>query len=101
MIIVMLNSSRKIFCRYTNHTPQFQIVRISNIPHWFFERTVIPHGYILFDAFQDAQLELHTSTMMDSILSDTIPCIQLIQTHPRQNQTSQFVKNIAQELLTG
>ncbi|MGB7086723.1 MAG: DUF1830 domain-containing protein, partial [Phormidesmis sp.] len=66
------SASQKIFCRYTNNTSRIQIVRISNIPNWFFERAVMPMGSILFEAFQEARLEVHTSEMMGAILSDVI-----------------------------
>ncbi|MEO0648161.1 MAG: DUF1830 domain-containing protein [Cyanobacteria bacterium J06650_10] len=42
---------------------RIQILRISNIENWFFERAVIPQSSILFEAFQDAKLEVHTSEM--------------------------------------
>ena len=69
--------SNQILCSYSNTTPQFQIIRIANIPNWFFERVVFPGGHLVFEAFSDAQLEIHTGTMMSAILSDTIPCYRL------------------------
>lgn len=77
--MITLDSVDKILCRYVNQTFQFQIIRISNIPHWFFERTVIPGSFVLFEAFREAQLEIHTSTIVNSILSDMIPCGKLAQ----------------------
>ncbi|MGB3493512.1 MAG: DUF1830 domain-containing protein [Elainellaceae cyanobacterium] len=68
-----------ICCRYRNQTSQFQVVRISNIPHCFFERTVIPEACILFETLREAQLEVHTSMMASAILSDVISCIKLAQ----------------------
>lgn len=73
----VLNVSRKILCGYTNPTSRIQILRISNVENWFFERTVMPHGSILFEAFREAKLEIHTSEMMSAILSDIIPCSEL------------------------
>lgn len=92
-----LKPSYEILCRYTNYTSQFQIIRISNISHWFFERTVMPKNSIVFETFQDAQLEIHTSQMMGSILSDVIPCNQLIQTFDAPAEKSQLVKKSAWE----
>ena len=69
--------SKRILCGYRNETPQFQIIRISNIPNWFFERVVFPGGQLVFEAFTDAQLEIHTSAFISAILLDTIPCHRL------------------------
>lgn len=75
----VLQASQKILCRYTNPTTRIQIIKISNIPNWSFERSVMPQGSILFEAYQEARLEIHTSEMMSAILSDVIPCSQLIK----------------------
>ncbi|MDJ0703732.1 MAG: DUF1830 domain-containing protein [Leptolyngbyaceae cyanobacterium MO_188.B28] len=66
--------SKRILCSYSNETPQFQIIRISNIPNCFFERVVFPGRHIVFEAFTDAQLEIHTGAIISAILLDVIPC---------------------------
>lgn len=71
-------SLNKILCLYANPTSQFQIIRISNIPDYFFERTVIPTGQILFQTFIEAQIEIHTGMVVSAILSDVIPAEQLV-----------------------
>jgi hypothetical protein len=68
----------KILCFYTNPTSQFQIIRISNIPDYFFERAVIPTGEILFQTFIEAQIEVHTGMIVNAILSDVISAEQLV-----------------------
>ncbi|NBD17155.1 MAG: DUF1830 domain-containing protein [Cyanobacteria bacterium] len=68
----------KILCRYTNDTDQHQIIRISNIPSWFFERAVFPGQSVKFRAFSNGLLEIHTEESSGSILSDIIPCDQLL-----------------------
>ncbi len=68
----------KILCCYTNDTDQHQIIRISNIPCWFLERAVFPGQSITFRAFSDGLLEIHTGVFSGSILSDLIPCDQLL-----------------------
>lgn len=73
----LLNTSQKILCGYTNPTSRIQILRISNVENWFFERAVMPQGSVLFEAFHEAKLEVHTSEMMSTILSDVIPCCEL------------------------
>lgn len=67
----------QILCNYVNATSQIQIARIANVPNWYFERVVFPGQRLLFEAVQDAQLEIHTSKLASAILSDTIPCDRL------------------------
>jgi len=55
-----------------------QIVRITNIQNWYFERVVFPGQRLMFEAMLEAQLEIHTGMMASAILSDTIPCDRLI-----------------------
>ncbi|MEM8806825.1 MAG: DUF1830 domain-containing protein [Cyanobacteria bacterium P01_G01_bin.38] len=78
-MMFVLKSTDKILCCYTNQTSQFQIVRISNIPCWFFERTILPKGQIRFEALTEAQLEIHTGTITSAIFSDVISCRKLVQ----------------------
>lgn len=66
-----------ILCCYTNDTDQCHIIRISNIPCWFFERAVFPGKSVFFRTFSHARLEVHTGGMSSSILSDIIPCDRL------------------------
>ena len=74
--------SSQILCSYSNNTPQFQIIRIANIPNWFFERVVFPGGRLVFEALPDSQLEIHTGTIISAILLDTVPCHRLALTSP-------------------
>ncbi len=64
-------------CSYVNPTSQMQVVRITNLPNPFFERTVFPGQRIVFETLPTAQLEIHTGMMASAILTDTIPCEQL------------------------
>lgn len=66
-----------ILCCYVNATSQIQIVRITNIPNWYFERVVFPGQRLVFEALSKALLEIHTGMMASAILSDTIPCERL------------------------
>ncbi|MEA5451865.1 DUF1830 domain-containing protein [Leptolyngbya sp. CCNP1308] len=67
----------KVRCRYSNPTEQFQIVRVVNQPHFFFERTIVPRGAICFEASLQDTLEIHTGAIAGAILSDRIPCDRL------------------------
>lgn len=66
-----------LLCCYVNATSQIQVVRITNIPNWYFERVVFPGQRLVFEALPEAFLEIHTGMMASSILSDTIPCERL------------------------
>jgi hypothetical protein len=66
-----------ILCCYVNATSQIQVVRITNVLNWYFERVVFPGQRLVFEALSDALLEVHTGMMASAILSDTIPCDRL------------------------
>jgi hypothetical protein len=66
-----------ILCCYVNATSQIQVVRITNILNWYFERVVFPGQRLVFEALSDALLEVHTGMIASAILSDTIPCDRL------------------------
>lgn len=68
-----IDSERQILCGYTNNTYQIQILRISNIPNWYFERVAFPKEMLLFEALPEAELEIHTS----SSLIEKISCTDL------------------------
>ncbi|MEO1430434.1 MAG: DUF1830 domain-containing protein [Cyanobacteria bacterium J06632_19] len=69
--------SGKSLCCYVNATSKIQVARISNIANWYFERVVFPGQRLVFEAPDEAQLEIHTGMIASSILSDTIPCDRL------------------------
>jgi hypothetical protein len=66
-----------ILCCYVNVTNKIQVVRVTNIANWYFERVVFPGQRLVFEAVKDAHLEVHTGMMASAILSDTIPCERL------------------------
>jgi Domain of unknown function (DUF1830) len=63
----------RILCYYVNQTPQAQIVRITNIENWYFERIVFAGQRLLFEAVADAQLELYAEKE-GNLLVDRISC---------------------------
>lgn len=71
------DQNNSILCCYVNATSQIQIARITNIPNWYFERVVFPGQRLVFEAHENAVLEIHSGMMASAILSDTIPCIKL------------------------
>lgn len=66
-----------MLCCYVNATSKIQIVRITNIPNWYFERVVFPGQRLVFESLPTAQLEIHSGMMASAILADTISCDRL------------------------
>jgi len=67
--------AKRITCMYQNRTPNLQILRISNIANWYFERVVFPSDRLMFEAIPEAQLEIYTAGLAE--LPSRIPCQQL------------------------
>ncbi|GFE70919.1 DUF1830 domain-containing protein [Chroococcus sp. FPU101] len=71
------DQKKSILCCYVNATSQIQVVRISNMANWYFERVVFPGQRLVFESLPESLLEIHTGMMASCILSDTIPCERL------------------------
>ena len=69
--------NNQILCYYPNVTNQIQVVRIGNIPNWYFEKALFPGQRLMFEAAAEAVLEIHTGAVASAILSDKIPCYVL------------------------
>ena len=78
-----------VLCCYVNASTHTEIARITNIPHWYFERVVFPGQRLIFEAPATAKLELHTGTAISSILTETIDCqkLQLTDSFPAYSAT--------------
>ncbi|NER84692.1 MAG: DUF1830 domain-containing protein [Leptolyngbya sp. SIO1D8] len=70
----------QILCRYSNRSPNLQVVHIANIPHWYFERVVFPHDSLLFAAILGATLEIYGVEGITTLRADSIPCERLQMT---------------------
>ena len=70
-------AQKPAICCYVNTSTHVEIARITNIPHWSFERVVFPGQRIFFEAPPMARLEIHTGIAISSILSETIDCQEL------------------------
>ena len=70
----------QILCCYSNQSPNLQVVRITNIPHWYFERVVFPHDWLLSAAVLGATLEIYGGDGMTTLRVDSIPCDRLQMT---------------------
>jgi hypothetical protein len=66
-----------IDCAYVNATSTIQVVRISNVAHWYLERVVWPGLPLLFRAPLEAVLEVYDNAIATSVLAARIPCEQL------------------------
>lgn len=71
------NCYEQALCCYMNSTSHLQVVRIDNIPSWYFERVVFPGQRLLFEAPLQAQLEIYTGSIASAILADRISCQNL------------------------
>ncbi len=75
--LIKNNTQKPAICCYVNTSTHVEVARITNIPHWSFERVVFPGQRIVFEAPLIARLEIHTGTAISSILSETIDCHEL------------------------
>lgn len=65
-------------CSYQNPTHRVQVVRITNIQGWYFERVVFPKDNLLFEAPLAAQLEIYHGEMNGLVtLWDRLECDRL------------------------
>lgn len=78
---IPFDSTETALCCYVNSASKIQVVRITNIQNWYFERVVFPGQRLMFESSVRGQLEVHSGAMASSILEDTIPCNRLIITH--------------------
>lgn len=79
--IPVISKSSCITCCYINATNSIQVARISNIENWYFERVVFPGQRLIFEAFPEAKLEIHTGVMASSVLADSFSCEDLKLDH--------------------
>ena len=75
---IPLDSLDTVLCCYINNASKIQVVRITNIQNWYFERVVFPGQKLMFEASIKGQLEVHSGSMASSILEDTVPCSRLV-----------------------
>jgi hypothetical protein len=67
----------RLLCCYVNATSSIQVVRITDVPNWYFERVAFPGQRLIFEAVAGSHLEIHTGMMASAILSDKLPCDEL------------------------
>lgn len=69
--------TEKILCFYINATSALQVIKITNISGFYFERLAFPGQRLLFEAFPAAELSVFTSGKTQAITMDSIPCRHL------------------------
>lgn len=74
---VIAERDTRILCWYLNTTNKLQIARITNIPNWYFERTVFPGERLLFEAVPSAELEVCRNTETGGVVCERILCDRL------------------------
>ena len=74
---IPFDDTNTILCCYVNSSSKIQVVRVTNISNWYFERVVFPGQRLMFESNVEGQLEVHSSSIASSILEDTIPCARL------------------------
>ena len=87
-----------ITCEYLNTTSRLQVIRITNIPNWYFERITFPGQRLIFQAFPEALLEVHTYDRVTTILADHIPCASIRHAEPLD--LPQSVNSPAHQMIT-
>lgn len=70
-------ANQAIGCAYTNQSGAIQIVRISNVENWYFERVVFPAQMIGFTAMAQATLDIYTCDHAGALLDERIACSRL------------------------
>ncbi|NET06207.1 MAG: DUF1830 domain-containing protein [Symploca sp. SIO2B6] len=83
--------TQKNLCCYVNGTTKVIVVRITNVPDWYFERVVFPDERFLFEAPSAAKLEIHQLTDTGTTISDIISCNYL--RIEQKNSTSKLIES--------
>ncbi len=71
------DSKAWMFCYYKNQTQTPQVLQISNIENWYFEKLVLPQEGVVFEAPEMAQLQIHYQSPLDRIEPEVIPCAHI------------------------
>lgn len=71
------NIEEKILCTYKNVSNTWQVVKITNIPNFDWEKTVASGQTIVFEASSKAKLKILSANNITAMLADTIPCQKL------------------------
>lgn len=67
----------RILCFYTNSTNFLQVIRITNFSKLNWEKVIFLYQRVLFEAIDEARLEVYSSENSTSLLANVIPCQKL------------------------
>lgn len=67
----------KTLCAYQNLSSSWQIIKITNLPNYYWEKSVLPGQKIIFITSIKAILKVFSTKNITAILIDNIPCHQL------------------------
>lgn len=70
----------RLLCCYINFDRKIKMVRIINIPNWYFERVVFPGDWLLFEAPPEAELEVYMLRFSVVDLIEVVACDRLSAT---------------------
>ncbi|XHX76488.1 MAG: DUF1830 domain-containing protein [Stenomitos frigidus ULC029] len=82
-----VNCANRILCYYSNNTRKIKLVRITNIPNWYFERIIFPKERLLFEALPEAQLEIYVTNFSTMALVEVTRCDRLAIKAAQTEQT--------------
>ncbi|MGL6342435.1 MAG: DUF1830 domain-containing protein [Waterburya sp.] len=68
---------KKILCAYQNLSSNWQIIKITNIPNYYWEKAVLPGQKIVFITSIKAVLKIFSADNITAILIDNISCQKL------------------------
>lgn len=63
-----------ILCAYRNQTNSVQIIRITNLLNWDFEKIVFPRQLVLLETLPEAKLEVYVGLEGHATLQECISC---------------------------
>jgi hypothetical protein len=90
MFLLWHKTVNSMLCYYANATNQVQILRIRNIPDWFYERVVFPRERLLMTTPTQAILEVYHGTPAGELLLAQVPCshLEVNEGHPTHDSSS-------------
>ncbi|UJB72815.1 DUF1830 domain-containing protein (plasmid) [Acaryochloris sp. 'Moss Beach'] len=72
-----ISLTTSISCSFYNDKTYPLIIRVVNIAHRHFERTVLPQQMLRFETLSNAILEIRSPKIASTIHADQIPCSRL------------------------
>ena len=71
------NIEEQVRCSYQNLSSNWQIIKITNIPNYHWEKVVMPGQKVIFKSSIKANLKVFSTKNITAMLIDTISCQKL------------------------